>query len=662
VDNLKLDDFIRYKFLSGINLSPNGENCGFIMNQIDIEENKYLSNIYILDKNNKQKKLTSLDEERSFIWKDDSTILFPSIRNKKDKERQKKGEPLTTYYEIDIHGGEANKFMELPLNVTSLKIVDENTYLLTAIFEPKLKNYDLLSNNDKEEVLKSLKGKNDFEIIDEIPFWANGDGYTNKKRIKLYSYDIKTKSLKSITDDFSNVDSYSLSKDKSSIVVITSSFIDKMSTKTELNLYKFKEDNYEKISPFESFNYMYCDFLEDKIVFTGSDMSNYGINENPSIYLSNYDGTNSYKISNFDCSLWNSVGSDCRYGGSKSAKVDNNFLYFTTTEGASSFINSIDIDGNVKRLTTANGSIDGFDIYNGKIYYIGLRGLKLQEIYSLSNEDIPLTNFNLWVNKEKKLSVPEKLLLTNDNEIEIEGWVLRPVDFEVGKSYPGILTIHGGPKTVYGEIFYHEMQYWANQGYFVFFCNPRGSDGYGDDFADIRGKYGTIDYEDLMRFTDLVLENYPNIDNERIGVTGGSYGGFMTNWIIGHTSKFKAAASQRSISNWISFFGTSDIGYYFADDQVGTTPWTDIEKMWYHSPLKYADKVTTPTLFIHSDEDYRCWIPEGLQMFTALKYHGVESRLVAFKGENHELSRSGKPKNRIKRLEEITNWFNRHLK
>ena len=120
--------------------------------------------------------------------------------------------------------------------------------------------------------------------------------------------------------------------------------------------------------------------------------------------------------------------------------------------------------------------------------------------------------------------------------------------------------------------------------------------------------------------------------------------------------------SQRSISNWVSFFGTSDIGYYFADDQNASTPWSDIDKMWYHSPLKYADKVTTPTLFIHSDEDYRCWIPEGLQMFTALKYHGVESKLVVFKGENHELSRSGKPKSRIKRLEEITAWFDKYLK
>ena len=155
---------------------------------------------------------------------------------------------------------------------------------------------------------------------------------------------------------------------------------------------------------------------------------------------------------------------------------------------------------------------------------------------------------------------------------------------------------------------------------------------------------------------------YPDIDKDRIGVTGGSYGGFMTNWIIGHSSRFKAAASQRSISNWISFFGTSDIGYYFADDQTQGNPWNEVSKMWDQSPLKYADKVTTPTLFIHSDEDYRCWIPEGLQMFTALKYHGVESRFITFKGENHELSRSGKPRNRVKRLEEISKWFDKYLK
>jgi acylaminoacyl-peptidase len=136
----------------------------------------------------------------------------------------------------------------------------------------------------------------------------------------------------------------------------------------------------------------------------------------------------------------------------------------------------------------------------------------------------------------------------------------------------------------------------------------------------------------------------------------------MTNWMIGHTGRFKAAASQRSISNWVSMGYTTDIGYFFEEDQMGTDPWIDIDKVWWHSPLKYADKVKTPTLFIHSAQDYRCWVPEALQMFTALKYFGVEARMCLFKGENHELSRSGKPKNRITRLREITDWFDKYLK
>jgi acylaminoacyl-peptidase len=173
-----------------------------------------------------------------------------------------------------------------------------------------------------------------------------------------------------------------------------------------------------------------------------------------------------------------------------------------------------------------------------------------------------------------------------------------------------------------------------------------------------------VDYEDLMSVVDHALGEFPFIDPARLGVTGGSYGGFMTNWIIGHTDRFRAACSQRSISNWISKFCTTDIGYYFNKDQLGKTPWEENgnDRLWWHSPLRYADRAVTPTLFIHSEEDYRCWLAEGLQMFTALRYHGVDSRLVLFHGENHELSRSGKPLHRIRRLQEILNWFEKHLK
>ncbi|MFN4190768.1 MAG: alpha/beta hydrolase family protein, partial [Pseudothermotoga sp.] len=170
------------------------------------------------------------------------------------------------------------------------------------------------------------------------------------------------------------------------------------------------------------------------------------------------------------------------------------------------------------------------------------------------------------------------------------------------------------------------------------------------------------DYEDLMNFVDESIKRFSFIDEERMGVTGGSYGGYMTNWIIGQTDRFRAAVSQRSIANWISKFGTTDIGYFFVPDQHLGTPWSDFEKLWWHSPMKYANCVKTPTLFIHSDEDYRCWLAEAIQMFTSLKYHGVDSKLVIFKGENHELSRSGKPKHRLRRLKEITDWFNKYLK
>lgn len=665
MQNLSLEDFTNYKFLSSIKFSPKGTSCGFILHTVDLETNKYLSNIYILDETNSPTKLTSFDEEKSFVWKDEDTIVFSSFREPKDKERSEKGEPLTCLYEIDLKGGEANKFHTIPLNISSMKFIDEDNVLLTSTFDPTLPDFQKMDLAEKEIAFAKIKEDKDYEVIDEIPFWSNGSGFTNKNREKLYHYNISGELLTPITDDFTEVESYKLNDDNSLMVIITNSYIDKMQSKTDLYLYSLIDGRLEKISPYNDFSYSYADFLGEEIIFVGTDMKSFGINQNPHFYLCDLSGYDCRQISKpeFDYSTWNSVGSDCRYGSYTSMTVDGEYLYFVTTEGDSSFINRINRDGNIEKITYKKGSIDGLDVINGRVNFIGLRSLRLQELYTLrQRNEIQLTNFNQWVMKERKLSIPEKLTFKTKEEILVEGWVMKPVGYLEGNTYPAILNIHGGPKTVYGEVFYHEMQYWANEGYVVFFCNPRGSDGRGNMFADIRGKYGSIDYEDIMNFTDLVLEKYTFIDKSRIGVTGGSYGGFMTNWIIGHTHRFKAAASQRSISNWISKFGTTDIGYYFVDDQIGATPWNDIDKLWEHSPMKFADQVTTPTLFIHSEEDYRCWLAEGIQMFTSLKYHGVESRLVMFREENHDLSRSGKPKHRIKRLEEITNWFNHYLK
>lgn len=665
MEKLNLDDFIKYKFLSGLKYSPDNSNLGFILHKMDVDENKYLSNIYIYNiEKEKYTQLTSGDSERSFLFKDGNTVLFPSGRDPKDKDRIKKGEDLTSYYEISLDGGESRKVFEIPLNVNNIEFLDGDNFILTALYNHNKPNLDGLTEGEKAKALKEFKEEKNYEVLDEIPFWHNGEGFTNKKRNRLYTYNIKTKTLTPITDEFTNVDSFKLNKDKSKAVLITSSFIDKMHIKSELYLYNIKEEILEKITHEDPFSYSYADFLEDDVIFIGSNMKDYGINQNDNIYIMDKEEkVEPISPKDFDYSLWNSVGSDCRYGGNSSIKVDGKYLYFATTEYNSSYINRIDRSGNIKKLTIETGSVDGFDVSNEEIIFVGLKNFKLQELYKLDNyKERQLTSFNEWVIEKKKLSTPERITFETEKGITIEGWVMKPVDFDENKKYPGILDIHGGPKTVYGEVFFHEMQYWSNEGYTVFFCNPRGSDGRGDEFADIRGKYGTIDYDDIMRFTDYVMENYPFIDADRLGVTGGSYGGFMTNWIIGHTNRFKAAASQRSISNWVSKFATTDIGYYFVDDQQGGTPWSDVDKLWFHSPLKYADKVMTPTLFIHSEEDYRCWLPEAIQMYTALKYHGVESRLCMFKGETHELSRSGRPKHRIRRLKEITTWFDRYLK
>ena len=263
-----------------------------------------------------------------------------------------------------------------------------------------------------------------------------------------------------------------------------------------------------------------------------------------------------------------------------------------------------------------------------------MKDMKLQEIYEANlktGECVQRSHFNDAALAECYVAKPKRLDYAQTPD-PLWGWVLEPKDYDSSKKYPAILDIHGGPRASYGPVFYHEMQLWANEGYFVFFCNVHGSDGRGDAFADLRGKFGTIDFDDFMQFTDAVLKAYPQIDAKRIGVTGGSYGGYMTNWIIGHTDRFACAASQRSISNWVSENMVSDIGFSFGNDQMDATPWSDVNKIWDQSPLKAADQCVTPTLFIHSFEDYRCPIQEGMQMYNALVHHGVEARMCLFKG------------------------------
>jgi len=272
-----------------------------------------------------------------------------------------------------------------------------------------------------------------------------------------------------------------------------------------------------------------------------------------------------------------------------------------------------------------------------------------------------LTDLNRAWKAEVALSRPERFRYERAG-YELDGWIVKPSGFEPGQRYPALLSIHGGPHTQYGHSFFDEFQIYAGAGYAVIFTNPRGSQGYGEGFTRaVIGDWGGGDFADVMAGMDEALRRYPFIDPERLGVLGGSYGGFLTSWTVGHTDRFKAACSERAVNNTYTLFGTSDIGHSFSESQSGYLPWENMA--WYidHSPLTYAQQITTPLLILHSENDLRCPMEQAEQLFVALKKQRKEVLLVRFPDENHELSRTGKPRHRLERFRYILEWFARYL-
>ncbi|MFC6290036.1 S9 family peptidase [Levilactobacillus angrenensis] len=284
---------------------------------------------------------------------------------------------------------------------------------------------------------------------------------------------------------------------------------------------------------------------------------------------------------------------------------------------------------------------------------------RLKALNVATGDEWGLVNPNATYEARHALVAGQRFTFKGAADWEIEGWYFPPVT--PTPHHPAVLYVHGGPQVDFGYGFYHELQFLAGQGYGVITINPRGGNSYGQDFETaVIGHYGEGDFEDLMLGVDAALKLDATIDPAQLCVTGGSYGGFMTNWIETHTDRFAAAVTQRSIANWISFYGTSDIGYFF-------TPWElkqdmrDINQLWHFSPLAYVRQAKTPILVLHGEEDLRCPTTQGEEFFVGLKEAGVETQLVLFPKSNHELSRSGLPNLRIERLNRINQWFKDHL-
>lgn len=292
------------------------------------------------------------------------------------------------------------------------------------------------------------------------------------------------------------------------------------------------------------------------------------------------------------------------------------------------------------------------------------RPFELARVNLDGSSETSLTDFNHQLVDEVAFVEPEELQVASPTDGKmIQGWLLKPPGFHpgAGMRYPMILQIHGGPHAMYGPAPFHELQLMAARGYVVLFSNPRGSAGYGEWFtSSTRGHWGEADMPDVMAMVDAVIDR-GFVDPQRLGVTGGSYGGYLTNWIVGHTDRFAAAVTQRCVSNFYSMYGTSDIGYSFGEYEFGGTPWADAEHLLRYSPISYVDQIKTPLLIIHNEGDLRCPIEQAEQLFVALKRLGRPVRFVRIPEEDHNLSRTGKPSRRLARLHHLITWFDRYL-
>jgi dipeptidyl aminopeptidase/acylaminoacyl peptidase len=311
--------------------------------------------------------------------------------------------------------------------------------------------------------------------------------------------------------------------------------------------------------------------------------------------------------------------------------------------------------GPVTSLLDGPRMVTAFDAAAGTVVATVADGGNAGELVALQDgKERVLTDFGAAMTAGADLFTPQELTSTAPDGYPVHGWLVRPAG---DGPHPVLLLIHGGPFSQYGWTLFDEAQVYAGAGYAVVMGNPRGSSGYGEVHGRaVRGDVGERSAADLLALLDRALQQ-PGLDADRVGVHGGSHGGFMTSWLVGHTDRFRAGISERAVNAIDSFTGSSDIGWFFGDEMYGA----DAEQQRRQSPLTYVDQINTPLLIVHSEQDWRCPVEQAQRLFVALKLRGVETELLLFPGEGHELSRSGLPSHRLARFDAILDWWSRHL-
>ncbi|UJG41110.1 MAG: S9 family peptidase [Candidatus Heimdallarchaeum aukensis] len=660
---IQIEDYYKIKKINKV-LFSSDKKIIFEEQKVLKKKNDYSTTFYLIDENNKARQF-SLGMDKDYSMKFNSSkneMAFLSIRGEKKAKPQ--------IFLIRMDGGEAIKLTSVPNGVQffNWSLDDKKIVFLHRINkqeeEEENKKKENKKEKDKDEIEEKVinlikeekeKKKVDPRIVKKIVY-RKGTNYLDDRYSHIYIFDIETKKIERVTSgDF---DYFSPVLGDKIIYAVKHKVQNNLNDSTTFSIVKIDLESRKEIEIKEVYGWSVnlaltkdlnwlvynCSLEKEGISRQNMDLKAFNLETMEETWITEQIDNHAFNF-----------------------KIKGNYVYFVSDSWEIHELWRYDLENKkLEKILTDNFMIYDYDVEleNNQVV---INASKEDEISSLIIYDLSKKNQKTiyksnedWL-KDKKLAKHEEIRYKGYNNKEIQGWIVKPPNFDENKKYPVILEIHGGPSATWSpheRTMWHEFQSFASMGYVIFYCNPRGSSGRGLEYRNVKGNWGEEPSTDILRGFNLVLEK-TYVDKDNAFITGGSYGGYMTAWIIGHDNRFQAAVPQRGVYNLVSFWSTTDITQ-FTKEQMGYYPWENMELLWKQSPIAYVEDIKTPTRIIHSENDFRVPISQGEELFASLLKLGVETELIRYPKEGHELSRSGMPKHIEDRLNKIIEWFEKH--
>jgi dipeptidyl aminopeptidase/acylaminoacyl peptidase len=668
---IALEDLHRFQLASDVQISPDGRKVVCVVKRIDPEKNKYYSSLYMAHiESGDVRAFTGDDHSDGYPrWSPDGrTIAFTSDRDK----------PKNQVYLIPADGGEARKLTSFEEGGVHEMAWSPDGMTIALLFREKPAAYREEAQKEREEKETSAPVR----VHKKMFYRLDGFGYFDEAYPQLWTVDVATGESRKLTDEPHHLHSLAWTPDGSRLSFVADRRDDDDVPPEVEHIWTIPAGGGEitqlegPCGPKHSIAWSPDGALLAYIGHTDP-VDSWGCRNQRVLLIPAGGSTEARDLTGHtDQEVGYSTLADMHEAGvglHLQWSPDSKTLYFPVSERGDTKLYRVNADGsNLRALTpdlremgsfsiSADGTRFGLQLGNATELTDAWVG-RLESSGELSERK--LSGVNERVLEEVEMQMPEPFEVANDDDGKVHGWILRPTGFAPGKRYPGILYIHGGPAAQYGGQSgpFHELQWLAANGYVVVFSNPRGSKGYGEAHTSaIKGDWGNKDWQDLTKVADH-LSSLPYVDPSRLACMGGSYGGYMTAWAVGHTDRFKCAITDRLVANRHSMSGTCDFPWSHGTFWKGNA-WDDPSDLWRCSPLAFAGKVNTPVLIIHSDGDLRCPVSQAEEWFAALRLQRKPVEFVRYPASSsHGLSRNGPPDLRIDRLQRNLAWLDKHLK